>query len=197
MQKVSTPIGIVIIFAAAVVLLGGVFGWQYYRNSKLQDTNYNQIQNQKLENAAVLLSEENILSAIENLEMIKLQKYNNFYRSAPEGGQGIYWYGLDSITKGDLNGDGMEDAFVSSTGCGASCSSIFTIVISQKGASPKTFRVFPPYFVGSGAGQYSTNTITINNGTISIGVNIPQFDGQITRSTLSYKLVNENLEKIK
>ncbi len=196
MKQISTLTGILIIVAAAAVLFGGVFGWEYYVNPNFTNINLNQVQSKKLKNVTVSLSEESILSAIEKLESVKLQKYNNLYRSAPEGGQGISWYSLDSITKGDINGDGLEDAFTSSTGCGASCGSAFAVILNQKDTPPKAFRVFPPYLVASGAAQYSVNNITIHNDTISIEVNIPQFDGQITKSTLNYKLTNENLEKI-
>ena len=63
MKKISTLTGIIIIVAAAVLLFGGAFGYQWYENSKLparnamqsvaggQTTNYKQIQNSNTETA--------------------------------------------------------------------------------------------------------------------------------------------------
>ncbi len=51
MKKVSTATGIIIIVTAAIVLFGGAFGYQWYANSKLQTTNYNQTQNSNTKTA--------------------------------------------------------------------------------------------------------------------------------------------------
>ncbi len=48
-EKISTLTGVLIILAAAVVLFGGVFGWQYYTNPNFKIVNPSQIQNSKSE----------------------------------------------------------------------------------------------------------------------------------------------------
>lgn len=62
-KRISTLTGILIIVAAAIVLFGGVFAYQWYENSKLparnatqnvaggQTTNYKQIQNSNIQTA--------------------------------------------------------------------------------------------------------------------------------------------------
>jgi len=139
------------------------------------------------------LSDIAIISAINKLEGIQFkQNAQGTYAATRPGGQN---YTINLITKGDLNGDGFQDAVVSGLGCGASCGSTFIVVINKNGNSTGAFFVDPGGFVMSGANQYGIKNISINNGILTINANI--YNGASTTVLpLNYKLVGENLVKI-
>jgi len=144
--------------------------------------------------AAKELSDALIINAINKLNGIQLEKnaQGKYEASMPEIQGG---YNINLITKGDLNGDGFQDAFVWSTVCGASCGSVFTAVINKKDSTVSAFNVVPEGFVMSSAAQYSVKIINIDSGIIKIKAVVPQFDGTTVDQDLNYKLVGNNLVK--
>lgn len=74
--------------------------------------------------------------------------------------------------RGDINGDGYEDAIVEEIHCGAGCSLDLEIVFNQKNTSAKLFNPpqyanFEPSYRGSSAIKSNVTDITIKNGIIS------------------------------
>jgi hypothetical protein len=197
MIKVSTPVGVIIIFATAIVLFGGVFAYQYFAKPvSLSEgqTQQTQTQNINIQDVKVL-SDSAIISSINKLENVQLVKnakgvYEAKYPQMAGG------YNVNLISRGDLNGDGYQDAFVWGTWCGASCGSIFTVILNKENGILDTFRVVPEGFVSSSAAQYGVKNIVINNGIISMQVEIPAYDGLVTNTTLNYKLAGQNLESV-
>ncbi len=70
MKKISTRFGILIIIAAVVVLVGGTGAYLWYANSKLQITNYKQIQNLNTQNG-------NVDSSAKDLSIEDWKTYRN------------------------------------------------------------------------------------------------------------------------
>lgn len=189
-KGILTLVGIIIIVVAVIIVFGGVFAYQYFSTQKTN--NQPQVQNQINQTASQQLSDAVIIDAIDKLEVIKLEKNaQGIYEAKYPEMQG--GYNINLITKGDLNGDRFQDAIIWSTGCGASCGSIFTIIINKNGDLSDVFNVDPEGFVTGGAAQYAVKNISIENGIISIKVEIPAFDGSTTNTTLDYKLIGKNL----
>ena len=82
---------------------------------------------------------------------------------------------VNYTAKGDLNGDGLEDAIVQETWCSASCGAVFTFIVNLKNtSSQRPIRVFdltPPGIVLTGYKQATIRSVTINKGVISISAN--------------------------
>jgi hypothetical protein len=139
------------------------------------------------------LSDTTIINAINKLYKLQFTKNTQgSYESSSTLGGSDY---INSITRGDINGDGMQDAFVYWTHCGASCGSSFTIVINKNDSSASALDVIPEGIVISGASQSSINKVIINSGTITINADIYQMGGTASNLDLTYKLVGSNLVK--
>ena len=80
------------------------------------------------------------------------------------------------VARGDINQDGLEDAIVQSSSCGASCAFYLTVVFSSENNSTKvlenaknTYPAFEPAFMSSSAGKSQVDTYTIDkDGVISL-----------------------------
>ena len=75
------------------------------------------------------------------------------------------------IARGDINGDGYEDAIVEEMSCGASCSFNLNVIFNEnnkyaKPLKPGSHANFEPAFLGSSAAK--SEIISINNGIITI-----------------------------
>ena len=75
---------------------------------------------------------------------------------------------ITRIVRGDLNGDGYEDAIVEEGHCGASCGIGLILIINQKNGEGALFSGDFKSLVTSGAGQTGIQSISIENGTVSI-----------------------------
>ncbi len=72
--------------------------------------------------------------------------------------------------KGDINGDGYQDAIVQAVNCGASCSVDLVVVLNQNNTSTKLIApTFSPAFMSSSAAKSNVTNVTIaDNGTVSL-----------------------------
>lgn len=78
---------------------------------------------------------------------------------------------ITSITRGDINNDGYEDALVEEGHCGTSCGTSIYVVLNQKNGIGKLIGVNIDSLVSSGAGQTYIKSITIKDGVISVKAN--------------------------
>ena len=78
---------------------------------------------------------------------------------------------ITSITRGDINNDGYEDALVEEGHCGASCGTSIYAVLNQKNGIGKLIGVNIDTLVSSGASQTYVKSITIKDRVISITAN--------------------------
>ncbi|MEI8062376.1 MAG: hypothetical protein WCG97_03735 [bacterium] len=78
---------------------------------------------------------------------------------------------ITSITHGDINNDGYEDALVEEGHCGASCGTSIYAVLNQKNGVGKLIGVNIDSLVSSGASQTYIKSISIKDGVISIKAN--------------------------
>lgn len=202
MKKVSTLAGIVVIVVVALIAFGGVFGYQYFENQNLPQVQSPQQQTKgataqlqsQNDDISKQLSDDAVISAINKLDGIQLQKDNQDGLYLATSAQGDYTYTIRSITKADLNGDGFQDAFVwGNIVSGSGGSSDFIIVINN-GNSANAFDVNPDGINTAGAGQYDIKDISINNSIITISVGTTNADGSVGPNlSFSYKLVGNNL----
>lgn len=78
------------------------------------------------------------------------------------------------LAKGDVNGDGYEDAVVEEIHCGASCSISLQVVLNQRNINAKLLEdknypdTFSPAYVSSSAAKSEVTSISIKNGVISL-----------------------------
>ena len=77
------------------------------------------------------------------------------------------------LARGDINGDGFEDAIVESVHCGASCGVDLVVVFNENNISAKVFdpgqsENFAPSYVSSSAAKSEIESISIKNGIISL-----------------------------
>lgn len=78
------------------------------------------------------------------------------------------------LAKGDINGDGFEDAVLSEMYCGASCSTSLQAVLNENNKTAKLLKnknnydTFSPAYVGSSAAKSSVSEVKIENGIISL-----------------------------
>ena len=77
------------------------------------------------------------------------------------------------LAKGDINGDGYEDAIVQEVVCGASCSVNLAVVFSDENSNVKLFKPtkyanFEPSYRGSSAVKSEVTNVSISNGIISL-----------------------------
>ncbi len=73
------------------------------------------------------------------------------------------------IARGDVNGDGYEDAITKVSTCGASCATDLNIVINNKNINAKVLDVsFDPGFKSSSATKSDVTNISIKDGIISL-----------------------------
>jgi hypothetical protein len=152
-------------------------------------------------NKSLQLSEEEILGAVEKLENLELKKnkqglYESSMKEFSVKGYGIT---INSITRGDVNKDGLEDAFVFITNCGASCGSTFIAVINKDKSVPDAFLINDPEegIVTAGATQSEIKKITIKNGIIAINANVANADGSLLPVLINYELIGKKLIKVK
>ena len=112
--------------------------------------------------------------------------------------------GLDSFIKGDINGDGYEDAIVLDTHCGASCGTGFSALINNKDG---TAQLIPINFENSnldiqtsGAAQGEFKALSIDKQVVSIQVTTYSADpGQnaTPHTTIRhYKFENNSLVRV-
>ncbi len=88
----------------------------------------------------------------------------------PEEAKKIGSYETANIrARGDVNGDGYEDALVVINVCGGSCGNYPTIILNNKDGTAYLVASFPGYITG-GAGQHSFSTASIKNGIISMTI---------------------------
>jgi hypothetical protein len=195
-KRITTLVGIIIIVIVSAILFGGVFAYQYFSKSQNPISNFQLNSNSKNTNVKTIneISDILIVNSIDKLEQIQLVKnaQGKYYAKYPKmGGE----YTIGKIVKGDLNGDGLQDAFVWSGVCGGSCGSVFAVVLNNGRAY--NFSNLDG-FVSGGASQYSVKDINITNGLISMKVEIPE-RGDLTPTTttiLNYKLEGSKLIKI-
>ncbi len=77
------------------------------------------------------------------------------------------------VARGDINGDGYEDAIVQEVHCGASCSIGLQVVFNDHNSSAKLFHstkyeTFEPAYMSSSAAKSEITNISIKNGIISL-----------------------------
>jgi hypothetical protein len=79
------------------------------------------------------------------------------------------------VARGDINGDGYEDAIVQDFHCGASCSINLLVVFNEKNTSAKLFKpardedeTFGPSYMSSSAGKSVISNISIKNGIVTL-----------------------------
>ncbi len=141
------------------------------------------------------LSDEQIISSIEKAEHVKLTKDSNGVYNGPVEG-GIFIFSVNTIAKGDLNEDGLEDAYVWGTSCGGSCGSGFTLILGHL-RGPLFLKPQPPDFIGAGAGQYSIESMVIEDGIITIVADTHDYTGGNSKLiTLRYVLDGGKLVRI-
>lgn len=188
---------ILIIIAVAIIIIG-FFGYQYFLKSQVPIANVQSNSNIQTVDTMVSeqLSDDVIINAINRFEEIYLIKdlESGVYKAGPSDGYSSYTVKL--IAKGDLNEDGLKDAFVYSRGCGGSCGSSFNVIINKGSSLVNIFRVSPDGIDKFGAGASSINNITINNGVISIDADIHSYNKSDINSIFTYKLTGGNLVKI-
>ncbi len=129
---------------------------------------------------------------------------NDLYKDsyAQEGESGQRWVSLDkksgfdivSVAQGDLNNDGVEDAFVWATWCGASCGSQFVVILGNSTGKPRAFQLpasLPPEgILTSSANQDHVKSMNIENGILSINL-------ENRAETLRYRLSGKFLIRVK
>ncbi len=198
------PILLVII---AILVVGG--GYYLYKDKEevvlplkdnstvTQGTSSSQIQNtqQATPSDNKRLSDTEILSTLSATYNVNFQKtangsYQGKFLDNPAGNVSV-----NSITIGDLNNDGLEDAVVHVTVCGGSCGSQFDAVIN--GPTTRDIRLLPDFTTVSAA-QVSVKNISIDQGIISIKYVAPnRGDGAPTpEETRVYKLSGETLVRV-
>ncbi len=84
----------------------------------------------------------------------------------PESEHGSLW--IEKIVRGDINGDGYEDAVILSGSCGASCGISFTIALQKSDGSVEEINPNLEKITTSGAARTGIDDIEIKNGIISI-----------------------------
>ncbi len=76
------------------------------------------------------------------------------------------------LARGDINGDGYEDALVQELHCGASCGVNLAVIFSDKDGKLTTlsseYSTFEPAFVGSSAAKSDVKEVSIKDGVISL-----------------------------
>ena len=77
------------------------------------------------------------------------------------------------VARGDINGDGYEDAIVQDVHCGASCSISLLVVFNEKNSGAKLFNptkyeTFEPSYMSSSAAKSQVSNISIKNGIITL-----------------------------
>ncbi|MDB5204775.1 MAG: hypothetical protein JWP09_803 [Candidatus Taylorbacteria bacterium] len=78
------------------------------------------------------------------------------------------------LARGDVNGDGYEDAVVQEIHCGASCSVSLQVVLNEGNVSAKLVKdknypdTFSPAYVASSAIKSEVTSVSIKNGIISL-----------------------------
>lgn len=211
MQKgISTLTGIIILVIVALVLFGGVLAYQYYAaKSQIQNPNVQSnpnvsntqtlgtktVESNEVEGSGVQMSDDVIIKTIDKLEGIDLKKESNskFYiYSSPTG-----THTINLIAKGDLNGDGLQDAIIWADVCGATCSIYFLAVVNNDNNLPEAFNVVADGILTSSAKRSGVKSIAIKNGIVSINADIfDKFNGDRINQTFNYKLVGKNLVKL-
>lgn len=203
---------LLIVVVAVLVIGGGIYVYKNSSTGNSDDTNIipksltsdsiasttEPISATTTNQVKTSISDSAIAKAVGSLFEVNFVKDSkgDYVTSLSGGGNGSQYFSINRIVRGDLNSDGLEDVFVWTIGCGASCGSNFAVLINQKTAPVPAFVTPPEGFISSGASRYSINDIKISNGKLIITAVIPQFDGQTVTSILSYKLVGKNLVKI-
>ena len=78
------------------------------------------------------------------------------------------------LARGDINGDGFEDAIVREIHCGASCSISLQVVLNEKNITAKLLKdknypdTFSPAYLASSAIKSEVTSVSIKNGVISL-----------------------------
>lgn len=75
------------------------------------------------------------------------------------------------LAKGDINGDGYEDAIVQKVSCGASCGVALMAVIRNTDGTTRALGAAFPLLVTSGAAKTEVKSVSIQNGIITITAN--------------------------
>jgi hypothetical protein len=178
-------IGIVLIIIIAV-LVGGAAYIAY-------DIGYEKAQENNQENPTQVnsLTEEKIIEAIELSTGRSFEKMETGGYEATNPEDGLHT--ITSITKGDLNGDGQEDAFITQRTCGGSCGQTFLVALNQGENPLRLIYVVLENYEAGGAGQYGIKDIQIINGVISIKADIHQYDGSSKPWEGYYKFQDEKL----
>lgn len=105
---------------------------------------------------------------------------------------------ITSITRGDINNDGYEDALVVEGHCGASCGNSIYIVLNQKNGIGKLIGVSIDKHISSGASQTSIKNITINDGIVAITANgFKDSSNWDTLVTKEFRFDGSNLIEVK
>jgi hypothetical protein len=77
---------------------------------------------------------------------------------------------VENMSRGDLNGDGMQDAFVQELWCAASCGQQFALVLKTE-TGVQAYKVVPPDIETAGYKQYTIKSTDIENGRVNIVAN--------------------------
>lgn len=90
------------------------------------------------------------------------------------GGEGSESDGAHVVARGDVDGDGYEDAIIQQVSCGASCGFSLQVAFNDSDESIRLlpqqadYVQFEPAFVGSSAAKSEVTNISIKDGIISL-----------------------------
>lgn len=107
-------------------------------------------------------------------------------------------FGFSIAAKGDINGDGYQDAVVSATSCGASCGNNLDVIMNDKNGSAHKLPgiEFPGYKI-AGALQTSLKSVSIGDGIISVTANNFEGDGEYSiieaAETRNFRLIGNKI----
>ena len=213
-KGVIVPLLIVII---AVLLIGGG-AYVFTKNKKVEikedvssnSTTVQQEDNQDVDdntsiNTNTLVTETVNIKILDSviLDTYSQQGVNYKLEDGIYKGQGSgFTSSLDKIVKGDLNGDGYEDALILHYECGGSCGFGFDVVLNQKNGKAKLISgIETPGIIMAGAAADVVKTISIDvNGMITINLdkrNLSDPNGATSNNvTYKYKFSNNSLVKI-
>jgi hypothetical protein len=197
LEKNLLIIAVVIIVAALVLALGAYISLQSGTDEMPLVVENTPSETVATTNNRTGITDAMVVAAIEQGLRIRLVPDDGMrlYIGTFEGSAKPEYY-MNTLARGDLNADGYEDAVAWGTTCGASCGSVFSVVINESGTSARMLQSDLPHFLTSGAAQFHVEGVTIAHGRLNINVEIPHFDGTSTRTIMQYRYNGREMELI-
>ncbi len=206
------PKGLLWIIIIAVVVIAGIMAYSSQQNTMLEKTAVPDLATstsalpqistgskaKSVSSGTVLpatdLSDDIVAHAVEVLVGVPLVRdaKTGIYKDTKVGA-GFQHFTINSITRGDLNGDNRREAVVVGTSCNNNvCATQIFVIINKQGPATAIGQN-PAGMTLSGAAQYHIVNTTISNRTVTFTISAPVVDGNHTTTTFSYQLIGTTL----